>query len=250
MNELLSVEEWQELLIKLAQPFDTMDFLPKVPRDGKALALAAGSRISRKCGFCQGAFATTLGEINKGKGKYCSRRCYFQMRSIRARDPLRIQERFWEEVGKRGGDECWEWKALRAPNGYGIFSIAGKMYAAHRMSFYLEHGEIPEGLFILHKCDNRPCVNPAHLYAGTKKQNTADMFERGRQGHHKRRSLAGSANPNAKLTPAQVQEIIRRFQRGGITRTMLAFEFGVSPSTIGRIVAGEIWKDGARNGTE
>lgn len=124
------------------------------------------------------------------------------------------------------------------------------MFAAHRVSYELSNGTIPEGLCILHHCDNRKCVNPAHLYAGTKKQNTADMFSRGRQGHRKRRSLAGEANPKAKLTKAQVAEIRATFAKGNVTRTQLAATLDVSPSTVGRVLSGAMWKDAenARNG--
>ena len=79
---------------------------------------------------------------------------------------------------------CWEWSGYRSPDGYGAFQMFGKSWRAHRASHVLFIGEIPEGYFILHSCDNPPCVNPAHLRAGTAKENTQDMVEKGRAGKH------------------------------------------------------------------
>lgn len=94
-----------------------------------------------------------------------------------------IESRFWKRVDKAGPDECWPWTAARMPKGYGCMGVGkGVMEYAHRLAFWLVHGEIPDGKFILHHCDNPPCVNPAHLYAGTHQDNMNDMKSRGRQG--------------------------------------------------------------------
>ena len=90
-----------------------------------------------------------------------------------------VCDRFWAKVGPRLPDRCWEWTASLTGGGYAQFRLGSKKVNGHRVSYLLEHGSIPEGLSILHRCHNRRCVNPAHLYAGTQKQNIADMHMAG-----------------------------------------------------------------------
>jgi hypothetical protein len=104
----------------------------------------------------------------------------------------------------------------------------------HRLSYELHFGEIPGGLYVMHSCDNRACVNPAHLSLGTHEDNMRDMTEKGRKP-------LGSRSSSAKLTEDQVSEIRRRHGGGEVQRD-LAREFGVGHTSIGRIVRGEGWK--------
>lgn len=91
-----------------------------------------------------------------------------------------IEAKFWGNVRIGARHECWPWTAARHPRGYGHLWIRRRAVNAHRISWVLSHGEIPDGLSVLHHCDNPPCVNPNHLFLGTQQDNVKDMVEKGR----------------------------------------------------------------------
>lgn len=96
---------------------------------------------------------------------------------------IAIEERFWRFVAPMMDDRgCWEWSGNRTPKGYGQMAShrQGHPVMAHRVSYQIHSGPIPEGMCILHKCDNRSCVNPTHLRVGTYADNTRDMYDKGR----------------------------------------------------------------------
>ena len=144
------------------------------------------------------------------------------------------------------GPECWEWVGSKDVKGYGVMKIAGVTYAAHRMAFERAHGPIPSGAYICHKCDNPPCVNPAHLYVGTHADNMRDKVSRGRCS-----SLPGESNPFAKLTAERVGQVRSLYATGRFTQRELARHFSIAQSHVGRIVRGEAWivqpTEGARS---
>ena len=132
-----------------------------------------GGRVNRSCEHCQQTFSVKLSAVSNGR-RYCSRPC--QMIG-RLRSPL---TRFWSKVQK--GATCWGWTGAVA-NGYGQFNQYGPNSSpvrAHRFSWEFHYGKIPDGLWVLHHCDNPPCVRPEHLFLGTAADNSQDMVTKGR----------------------------------------------------------------------
>jgi hypothetical protein len=145
------------------------------------------------------------------------------------KDPV-IRRRFWAKVLRTNG--CWLWTGAATP--YGKFT-AGRLadgtrqtILAHRFSYEIEFGPIPEGLFLLHSCDTPPCVRPQHLSPGTHAENMEDMASKLRHGR-------------STLTVPQVREI-RAFLKDGMPVRVIGSRFGVSPSLIHRIAHNEIWR--------
>ena len=148
---------------------------------------------------------------------------------------------FWEFVQKGAPDACWPWTKRKDGGGYGVYRRvrAGQTYTwkAHRLAWEFANGKpVPEGLGVLHSCNNPPCCNPAHLRAGTHRENMNDRDTAGRQGDHR-----GEANGRAKLTAAQVLEIRAEWARGGRTKRGLASRYGVTDVAIGKLLRGENW---------
>lgn len=162
-----------------------------------------------------------------------------------------IAERFWAKVERLPDlPGCWLWMAGRTPNGYGKFSAGrGITVSAHRFSYELAFGPIPEGLFVCHRCDNRACVRPDHFFLGTNSDNLLDASRKGRaaagerHGTHLHPELVtrGEQCHSAKLSPQQVQAIYER-SHAGEQRTDLAKEYGVSSVMISKIALGKSWR--------
>ena len=125
---------------------------------------------------------------------------------------------------------CHEWVGCVMPNGYGQISHLGKTAYAHRIAWELANGPT-DGLFVLHRCDNRKCVNPDHLFLGTFDENMADMVDKKRQAH-------GTRNGHAKLTVDQVKRI--RAATG--KQKEIAREYGVTRPLVSMIRANRIWR--------
>lgn len=125
--------------------------------------------------------------------------------------------RFWSKVKVREPGDCWEWKACRSEYGYGLFRM-GRMTAAHRVAYALTYGEFNNDLFVLHKCDNPPCVNPSHLFLGTVTDNARDMLKKGR-------------SPHVKIPLEDIPLIQARYNAGELQKD-LASEYGVGRRAI------------------
>lgn len=145
---------------------------------------------------------------------------------------MTLAEKFWSKVAKAGPDDCWNWTGTCSDKGYGMIHRRRLEkptgLRAHRASWLLHRGAIPDGLCVLHRCDNRRCVNPDHLFLGTVADNNADMLAKGRQR-------------TAKLSATQVREI------KGSPESMpaLARRYGVTLQNIIKIKRGETWRSAA-----
>ena len=150
---------------------------------------------------------------------------------------------FWSKVDRRGPEECWPWKAARHPAGYGTFWNGARLVKAHRHAWTLLVGPIAEGLCALHRCDNPPCCNPAHMFLGTDADNQRDARAKGRAVDPPP-TPRGESQHLARLTEADVREIRRLFQRGHreFGSRGLARRFGVDRGTITAVIKGLTWK--------
>lgn len=157
-------------------------------------------------------------------------------------DQLTAREiaKFWSRVDKREPEECWPWKRHCSPKGYGVVWVNSGSYRAHRVSYLLANGRLPDALIILHRCDNPRCVNPAHLKAGTVSDNSRDASLKGRL-HGPSVSLLGERGTNAKLRDADIP-LIRALLSQRVGKSEIARRYGVSHSTIKLIEKGETWK--------
>lgn len=150
-----------------------------------------------------------------------------------------LKRRFISHIDKTPGHgpkgECWLWASKRRKDGYGLFKVGNWRIRAHRAGYELLVGLFNEELFILHSCDNPPCVNPDHMRPGTSEDNIADMLSRKRN-----RFAFGGRRPQAKLTETQVLEIQSLIENGG-SNISIATRFSVRDTAISRIRLGQSW---------
>lgn len=148
--------------------------------------------------------------------------------------------RFIEKVHKlEGEDACWLWTAVKNKDGYGNFKLNGTMVKAHRVSYTIFHGPIPNDLSVLHSCDTPACVAPHHLWAGTPLQNAHDREAKGR-GHDK----AGEANGRSKLTLAEVWQIRDLVKCKLFTGLQIGRMYNISNVVVSKIHLKQLWKTG------
>ncbi len=137
----------------------------------------------------------------------------------------------------RDPDKCWEWTGARDYKGYGRFRLGGdeKKRGAHRFAYLYFVGHVPDEMFVLHKCDNPACCNPAHLFLGTAADNMIDKTRKGRNN-----APCGERHAFAKLTDQAVRKIRERLHQGELQHT-IATDFGVSQTTVSNIACGRKW---------
>lgn len=175
------------------------------------------SKPTHTCSCCGGRFTS-----NSYKVRYC-RDCKYKNRKSKT-----LESRFWEKVDKT--DSCWLWTAGKV-QGYGMLGVGKRgnqtIKRAHRYSWEIHNGPIPDGLWVLHKCDNPSCVNPDHLFLGTDADNMKDKQHKNRAG--------------MKLTPEQVLEIRRDYAPRKNSYRKLASKYGVSLGLIQKIISRKQW---------
>ena len=191
------------------------------------------THIPQKCETCGAEFFPWRGR--EKTSRYCSRKCNGAGHRVSLETR---KEEFWKGVIKHPGNGCWEWTGSKKESGYGTIVIHGGRYSAHRLSYEMAFGEIPDGLVIRHSCDNPSCVRPNHLLSGTQKDNVADMWERGRANNSDGSHIAGEKHPLSKLTAEQVLAI-RQDERSG---KKIAWDYDVCPTLIQNIKHRRTWK--------
>jgi predicted XRE-type DNA-binding protein len=175
--------------------------------------------------------------------RFCSSRCHSDSRII-----VDLDAYFWSLVEKSEG--CWRWLGNIRADGYGRFATGEKTIAAHRYSLALKLGRpLARGEQANHACHNRRCVNPAHLYAGTQKENIRDAMQAGRMAIQNpgfrrllnKRLARGTRHHNAKLTDNLVRKI-RALRADGWSQQRIADEVGIAQPNVSMVLLGKTWK--------
>lgn len=147
------------------------------------------------------------------------------------------RQRFWSKVDKNGPmilqTQCWLWTAAKTADGYGSFWIRNKADYPHRYSFEIHKGKLPDGLMACHHCDNPPCVNPDHIFAGTAKENGQDCKEKGRHDNI------------LEYTSLRDERAIRALFKAGIPKSDIAKQLMMSVKTVRNVLYERRQKDGA-----
>ncbi len=157
---------------------------------------------------------------------------------------LKYLVRFQSKIACKGETDCWDWTGSMRSNGYGDYWDGTRNCMTHRLAYELAHPEVrlTEQEVIRHSCDNRRCVNPAHLFKGTQDDNMKDMVEKGR-------SCRGEAVRTAKLTEQDVRDIAAWYATGTVSVREIAAKYGLEKTPIQRIITGEGWRHVERQDT-
>lgn len=185
------------------------------------------------CSYCGASFTRyPISAKRAARPQYCSQECFGSVMRIRANNNL--YRRFYSRVDVCNKNNCWEWKGRRDPNGYGRIDIGGRPVLAHRMAFMFANGFECEN--VCHSCDNPPCCNPNHLWAGNPKLNVADMVKKGRNKICP--PMIGETNPASRLSKKQAMEILNSTE----SNKELSIRFRVSATAVRYIKTGKNWR--------
>jgi hypothetical protein len=197
-------------------------------------------KLVKNCECCGKIFE--YNPSRRPKARFCSESCLSRLtkkEQDQKRSAFLKEETFEQSVNVMRnkferfvikGDGCWGWSRCKHSTGYGEMFHRGKHWKAHRASWTIHFGEIPKGLFVCHKCDNRICSNPEHLFLGTNAENMKDMASKKR------------AVPRATLTKEQVLEI-KKMIKLGVSSTKIGRDYNVSDVCIHYIKHNKTWKD-------
>lgn len=179
--------------------------------------------------------------------------------TIRGPKPKPIAERLLSKASTPL-DGCWEWTASLDSQGRAFLMVGSKSDGtrtsarAARLSYEEFVGPIPDGMCVLHRCDNPKCIRPGHLFLGTQADNVADMVAKGRQAsgeshgwfRHPDRVPRGERNGRSKLSHPKAREIRHRYASGGVSQRALAGEYGVTLRAIQQVLSGKTWVGGGQ----
>ena len=238
----------------------------QLPENEFARGRKGGSYSPSTCQFCTQTFHALTSEIKRGGGKYCSRLCFEKMRKARipdkwcehCKEPLKRSKKtkrykycslsysakhreagrvvdtvklFLSNINKT--DSCWLYTKCMSSAGYGRIVIKQKFVGAHRFSYEYFKGEIQDGMFVCHTCDNPPCVNPGHLFLGTAADNNHDKIKKGRDQR-------GESHWKSRFTMDEVVQI-KAMLSSGVPASKIARDLSVHPQTIHSIKQGRTW---------
>ena len=182
--------------------------------------------IEQTCEHCGKVFQASHKKVRQGKGRFCSVHCRAKMA---ARKP--VDERFWANVQQsKSVNDCWLWTGNITVHGYGFMSVEGKIWPAHRLSYTMHYGPIPDGLLVCHACNTPRCVRPNHLYLGSDKDNARDKVL----------SMPLALRTRGKMTSSTVKKI-RNMATQGVSKHAIAKRFGLSYTTVWAIVTRKTW---------
>lgn len=184
--------------------------------------------MAKTCEHCGKPFLRPRDYSNAqwGARRFCSRACAAQV--IHLND---VRARFSAAAFPEPMSGCWLWDGTLQQDGYGQLSVRGASFRAHRLGYEIHRGPVPRGLYVLHRCDNRACVNPDHLYAGTNLDNIRDAVTRNRHA-------TGQRNSQSKLT----EVIVRTIRASSQSDCDLARKYGVSSVAIRNARYGATWR--------
>lgn len=184
-------------------------------------------KITLTCDTCSKEFKRSPCHAKANARAFCSQKCW-QSQSL--------EKKFWKLVNISEADSCWEWQGRRHARGYGTIKDGGKLRLAHRVSWEIHFGPIPEGMCVCHKCDNPPCINPSHFFLGTNQENTADRVAKGRSGR-----TQGEANHQAKINNSIVLDIFI-FRGDGFGSKEIAEALCIRRAMVNDVLSRRRWK--------
>ena len=188
------------------------------------------AKIEKICTVCAEIYTIKGSPSNISSSRYCSRACYYESRR---RIPS-FEERMRESLTRKSlhkENGCIEYTGQKKQHNYGQIEYDGRAYLAHRVSYMLHKGPIPEGMSVCHTCDNPPCINPEHLWLGTHRENMLDMCKKGRM------------NLSPRITiPERIIKLIVKDRISGMRLKDVAFKYSISESYVSALSRGRARK--------